>query len=208
MMVPCWILLALSLTAGAGDIAATVREPSGKPVADAVVFVYEVAGATFTAPAAPAVMDQIDREFVPHVLPVLAGTRVRFPNKDNVHHQIYSFSKAKTFELPLYKDREPQAILMDVSGVVSLGCNIHDWMRGYVLVLDNPYFAKTGADGGAVLTGVPEGTYRVAVWSERMKEPVEETIQKVTVGAGRMSIRFPPKLGPVRKRQRHVVIDY
>jgi plastocyanin len=207
-MVSFSILLALSSPAAAGEIRAAVTEPSGRPVADAVVFVYEVPGATFAASTAPAVMDQIDREFVPHVLPVLVGTKVRFPNKDNVHHQIYSFSKAKTFELPLYKDAEPPPTLMDKAGVVSLGCNIHDWMRGYVLVLDNPYFAKTDADGSATLTGVPEGEYGIAVWSERIKEPVEATIQKLKVGAAPVKIHFPPKLGPLRRRLRHVVIDY
>lgn len=203
-----WTLLALPLRASAGDIQASVRDSSGKPVEDAVVFVYEVSGATFAAPAAPAVMDQIDKEFVPHVLTVLAGTWVRFPNKDNVHHQIYSFSKAKTFELSLYKNVEPNPILLDKAGVVKLGCNIHDWMRGYVLVLDNPYFAKTDKTGLATIAAVPEGDYRVAVWSERLKGSVEETLQKVRVNHEPVKIQFPPKLGPLRKSVRRAVTDY
>jgi plastocyanin len=203
-----WALLALPLRSSAGEIQAVVRESSGKPVSDAVVFIYEVKGATFAAPSTPAVMNQIDKELAPHVLPVLAGTWVRFPNQDNIHHQLYSFSKAKTFELPLYKDVEPNPILMDKPGIIKLGCSIHDWMRGYIVVLDNPYFAKTGDDGAAALTGVPEGEYRLAVWSERLKETVEETIQKVTVGPRPAHVQFPPKLGPVRKSTRPAVSDY
>jgi plastocyanin len=203
-----WALLAWPLKISAGEIQAVVKEASGKPVRDAVVFIYEVKGATFAAPSAPAVMNQIRQELVPHVLPVLAGTSVRFPNQDNIHHQLYSFSKTKTFELPLYKDTEPKPVLMDKSGIVTLGCGIHDWMRGYILVLDNPYFAKTGDDGAATLTGVPEGEYRVVVWSERLKEPVEATSQNVTVGPQPAQVQFPPKLGPVRKSTRPVVSGY
>ncbi len=153
-------------------------------------------------------MDQVNMEFVPHVLPVLAGTKVKFPNKDKIHHHIYSFSKAKKSELPLYKGEEAEPVVMDKAGVVKLGCNIHDWMLGYVLVLDNPYFARTGADGRAALSGLPPGEYKVAAWSERQKGEVEATIQKAGVGEAPAKLSFKLSLKPARKSARPAVTNY
>lgn len=168
----------------AADLAVTVRDASGQPVPDAVVFVYEVSGATFTPPAEPAILDQIGKEYVPHILPILAGTRVKFPNRDNIHHHVYSFSPAKTFELPLYKGEPAQPVTFDKVGVVKLGCNIHDWMSATVLVLDNPYFALTSTAGACALTGLPERTLSVAAWHERLTGPVESTRQDVRLAPG------------------------
>ena len=89
-------------------------------------------------------MDQRGSQFVPHVLPVQAGTSVTFPNSDQIRHQVYSFSASKRFELPLYAGTSASPIRFDQPGIVVLGCNIHDWMIGYVVVLDTPYFGKTG----------------------------------------------------------------
>lgn len=191
----------------AGDIVALVQDGAGKPVADAVVFVYSAEG-KFAPPEKAVPMDQIDKEFVPHVLPVLAGAKVSFPNKDQIHHHIYSFSKAKKFEVPLYKGESPDPVVMDKPGVVKLGCNIHDWMLGYVFVADNPYFAKTGGDGRATIESVPNGSYEVAVWSERLKGSIDDTKQKAEVGKQAARLQFKPSLGPARKSARPAVSNY
>lgn len=183
----------------AADLAVTVRDASGRPVAEAVVFVYEVAGATFTPPAEPAILDQIGKEYVPHLLPILVGTRVRFPNKDNIHHHVYSFSSCKTFELPLYKGEPAQPVLFDKAGVVKLGCNIHDWMSATILVLDNPYFAVTGSSGACTLAGVPAGTWPLAVWHERADIPVEATRQTVATSTGTVAFTLPLRPAPPRR---------
>jgi len=201
-MTPAFLaVLFMAAGASASDIIATVSDEAGKPVEDAVVFVYELPG-NFHPPKLPAIMDQIDKELVPHVLPVLVGTKVKFPNKDNIHHQLYSFSKAKEFELPLYKGKEPRPIVMDKVGVVKLGCNIHDWMLGYIFVLENPYFAATDSKGQAVLKGVPKGKHAVAVWSERLKGSVDDTRQDVVVGRDAVLAQFRLRLSPKKKSTR------
>ena len=200
-----WILL-LAAPLRAGEIVAVVEDSAGKPVEDAVVFVYEAPG-PFAPPAAAAVMDQVEKEFRPRVLPVLAGTKVRFPNKDQVHHHIYSFSKAKKFDLPLYKGEDADPVLMDKAGIVALGCNIHDWMRGYVLVLDTPYYAMTGADGRATLTGVPEGRWKVAAWSERLKGSVDATLKTVAVDKAPARAQFRLSLSAPKNREK-APVDY
>ena len=180
MRIAPFLLVLLATRASAAAIEVTVVDLKGKPVPEAVAFLYKVPG-KFKAPKKPAVMDQIDKVFVPHVLPVLAGTSVRFPNKDAIHHHVYSFSKEKKIDLPLYKGEPPAPITLDVPGVVKLGCNIHDWMLGYIVVLENPYFAPTGKDGKARIENVPPGKYKLALWSGRRKQPVEESLQDVVV---------------------------
>jgi plastocyanin len=168
-----------------GSVEARVDDDRGKPVADAVVSVSPAA-ASPPPPApgvAPVVMDQQNKEFVPHVLAVPIGTPVAFPNRDNIRHHVYSFSTAKRFELPLYIGTPAAPVVFDRPGVVVLGCNIHDWMVGYVYVLATPYFAKTGQDGWARVGELPAGAYEVRVWHPRMKADSEKTGQAVTIAA-------------------------
>jgi len=121
------------------EIAARVQDAQGRPVPDAVVVAVPVDGnPRLPARAREEVVDQVDKEFVPRVQAVLVGTPVRFPNNDNVRHQVYSFSPAKRFELPLYAGVPAQPVVFDKPGVVVLGCNIHDWMIGYVYVSESP----------------------------------------------------------------------
>jgi plastocyanin len=142
----------------------------GRPVVDAVVFVHEPAGAA-GADVKPStvVMDQVNKEFVPHVLPIIVGTKVEFPNHDQIHHHVYSFSRTRMFEIPLYKGEAASPIVFDKEGAVKIGCNIHDWMSAVILVLPTPLFAKTGADGAFRIDGVPSGRHPVAVWHERSR---------------------------------------
>lgn len=196
----CLVILALGLSDaahGAAPISGRVTTPDGKPVADAVVFVQS---SSTTAPVAQrsAIMDQVDKTFVPGVLPIAVGTRVRFPNHDQIQHHVYSFSRTKTFELPLYKGEDAPAVLFDKVGVVKIGCNIHDWMSGIILVVPTPWFARTGTDGAFTIENVPQGEYSLVAWHELSKLKPEETAQ--TVEAGALAVRFTLTLGPARPR--------
>lgn len=169
--------------ARAGTLDVRIVDGKGAPVADAVVVAVPNAGLP-PLPARPRVeiVDQVDKEFVPRVKPVLRGSLVQFPNKDNIRHQVYSFSPAKQFELPLYAGTPASPVVFDKPGVVTLGCNIHDWMVGYVYVSESPYFAKTGADGKATIANLPEGTYLVRAWHPLMTATESQTVQSLTVG--------------------------
>jgi len=172
--------VAFASRAPAGTLDAVVKDAEGRPVPDAVVYATEASRTAATKPAG-AVIDQQDKEFVPRVKPIQVGTDVLFPNKDNIRHHVYSFSPAKKFELPLYKGVPAAPVRFDRPGVVVLGCNIHDWMLGYVYVLETPYFATTGSDGTAELNDLPAGAYEVRVWQPRMRETGEPPSQRVTV---------------------------
>jgi plastocyanin len=177
-------------------LSVTVADDAGAPIEGAVVFVHDASIKSPPAPSEPYIMDQIDKQFVPRVLPVPVNALVRFPNKDDIHHHIYSFSDAKTFELPLYKGEPAAPVKFEKPGVVKLGCNIHDNMSGVILVLPNPHFVVTGPDGKAVLEASPGS--ELAVFHERLKGPVDGTRKKI--GAER-EVRWSLPLRPERRRK-------
>lgn len=122
----------------------------------------------FLRPAQPATLQMVqkDLKFVPSLLPVRTGTRVEFPNHDDVYHNIFSFSPAKRFDLGRYRpeDRPVPFQTFDKPGLVTLRCEIHNHMRGLVLVLDTPHFVVTDAAGGFRLTDLPAGRYTLKAW--------------------------------------------
>ena len=178
-----WLLLVLPL-AQAGELRAHVTDIAGVSVADAVLSLSPISGKPPAGVKSQAVMDQRDLRFVPFVLPVQTGTTVTFPNSDNVRHQVYSFSPAKHFELSLYAGNHVSSVRFDQPGIVTLGCNIHDWMVGYVVVLDTPYFVRTDNDGMARLNGVPGGTYVVRLWHPRIDGAAAVVMDEHMVVAG------------------------
>ncbi|HEY3056715.1 MAG TPA: methylamine utilization protein [Thermoanaerobaculia bacterium] len=187
------LLIAFALPASAATIVVDVRDPQGAPLRDAVVYAAPE-GRGLEPATRTAVMDQKDRTFVPHVLPVQTGTAVKFPNSDDIQHEVYSFSPAKTFQLPLYKGTPANPIVFTTAGVVTLGCNIHDKMNAYIVILDTPYFAKTEA-GGRVEVRIPAGKYAVHVWHPDMRD--EPTPQSVSIGEGdRSELAFTVTAAP------------
>jgi plastocyanin len=194
-------LAALQAHAADRSISGRVLATDGKGVADAVVFVQapETDG-SFGGTQPMATMDQIEKTFVPGLLPIVAGTQVRFPNHDQIHHHVYSFSRTKTFELPLYKGEDAPPVLFDKTGVVKVGCNIHDWMSGIILVLPSPYFARTDETGRYSLIGLPKGRYTLVAWHELSKAKLEDTAQPVTVSASPAEVNFSLTLGAARAR--------
>ena len=191
-------LLTLATSALAQSaLVATVVDDAGKPVADAVVVAVPADGAMRLPVRRDAVVDQVDKEFTPKVNAILVGTPVVFPNHDNVRHQVYSFSPAKRFELPLYAGVPAQPVVFDTPGVVVLGCNIHDWMVGYIYVSESPYFAKTGRDGKAEIHGLPPHEYVVRVWHPQLEGGEAATRKEIALGDGhRATIGWKLKLRP------------
>jgi plastocyanin len=191
------------------EIAASVSDDKGRPVADAIVIAAPADGVIRSSPRArDAIVDQVNKEFEPRVTAVFAGTAVVFPNHDDVRHQVYSFSPAKRFELPLYAGVPSQPVVFDRPGVVVLGCNIHDWMVGYVYVSESPYFAKTGKDGRALLTDLPPHAYVVRVWHPQLDGPEEATRKPVDLSRSRSAeVAWTIKLKPESKVRRAPLAD-
>jgi len=123
-----------------------------------------------TGPAhPPPVMTQKDEQFWPHVLPIVAGTTVDFPNRDDVFHNVFSLSGTKTFDLPKYPAGSSRSVTFPRVGVVNVFCHIHADMSAVILVRDNPYFISPDTTGSFTLDGIPPGDYRLVAWHERIK---------------------------------------
>ncbi len=166
------------LAAHAATLQVQVKDASGKPLQDTVV--YAIAGAShdMRPPKSPVAVEQVDREFVPYVTVLQTGTTVTFPNRDPILHHVYSFSPAKPFEIKLYTGKSPVEVVFDKPGVVALGCNIHDWMIGYIAVVPTPWFAKTDAAGTAIIRDLPPGGYDIQAWHPH---------QRGTIGPSRVT---------------------
>lgn len=201
------LLAVLSGAAVAAQLSVSVRDPRGAPVKDAVVWLEGLPRAGRSV-AKPAEIGQADREFDPFVTVIAAGTRVLFPNHDKVKHHVYSFSPAKSFEIQLYSGTPTEPIVFDKAGVVVIGCNIHDWMLAYVVVLDSPWFAKSTAGGTALLANLPAGRYTLHVWHPYQK--VDLATREIELGHAQTSRELnaqlelaPPPVKPRRPAGDH-----
>lgn len=179
-LLACVLSCGMALPASAVRLEATVSG-QGAPLEGAVISLTGAHPSSANA-GARATIDQRGSQFVPHVLAVQAGTSVTFPNSDQIQHQMYSFSAPRRFELPLYAGTQASPIRFEQPGIVVLGCNIHDWMIGYVVVVDTPYFAKSDANG-ALSIDAPPGKYRLRAWHERLGGAPYE--QDLTLAAGK-----------------------
>ena len=177
---------------GTGGIPpAPPRDPLAAELHNVVIYVE---GDTTRLPAPPermqrarrGTMAQRDERFVPHVLPVLVGARVEFPNEDDVYHNVFSLSTAagpNGFDLGRYPKGESRTVTFQRPGTVQVFCHIHTDMSASVLVLQNPYFASPNDDRRYVIDDVPEGEYTIVGWHDRAK-PV---VRRVRVTAGQTS---------------------
>ena len=189
--------------ASAAGVNGSVTDAAGAPVAEAVIYAVALGEKPAGVPR-PGIMDQVNKEYFPLVVPVQVGAAVTFPNKDNIRHHVYSFSAAKPFELKLYSGTPAKPVVFDKPGPVVLGCNIHDWMVGYIYVVDTPYFAKTDKTGSVRLDGLPTGGYQLRVWHPYMK--AEPAPLLLTLGEGeagnasfRLELSAPQKVSPGNK---------
>jgi plastocyanin len=155
-----------------------------------VVLYVQDAAAPDTARPTTAAMRQDDERFTPHVLPVLRGSTVDFPNADDVFHNVFSLSSARTFDLGRYPNGSARSVTFEKSGVVQVFCHIHSDMSAVILVLDNPYFAVPSAAGRYVIDDVPPGEYTVTGWHERIK-PVSRTVRVVAGRTSRLDFNVP-----------------
>jgi plastocyanin len=139
--------------------------PPDPPVAVVWVDATPEAAAADATPA-EAVLAQEKYQFAPGVLAVRRGTSVAFPNRDDEYHSVFSYSKPKRFDLGRYaRDETPATVTFDQPGVVQLFCEIHEHMRGTVVVVDTPWFARSDAEGRYRIDGLPPGTHTVHAWA-------------------------------------------
>lgn len=191
---PCltrWGFAAFTLCAGLGlcsqvlgaGIKVRLLEADGRPLSDAVVFLESPSAALASKPLPGLEIAQNGKRFIPSVSIVPLGSAVSFPNRDTVRHHVYSFSPAKPFELKLYSGVPANPVKFDRPGVVVLGCNIHDVMIGWVLVVNTPYYGKTDSNGELILQNIHPGSYHLRLWHSTLPPGVTPLDRPLVLGA-------------------------
>jgi plastocyanin len=164
-------LLGMASSAPAGTIGGTVTATGMRTNADAVVYVERIEGKTFPVPAEPVVMDQKGKDFLPKVLPVLVGTTVDYLNSDAFAHNVFTPDKcADKFNLGSWPTGEVRSYTFEKPCAAVMLCSVHPEMVGYVVAVETPYFAVTKEDGSYTIANVPDGSYTVSIWHERLKK--------------------------------------
>lgn len=172
-LVPFWLAAqALGAEVGSGIIKGTITV-AGKPTTDAVVSLEGVSAETAKAQISStqpkkAVIDQKGMKFIPHVLPVLVGTTVEFPNHDTSWHNVYSKGGANDFDLGLYPPGKTRSTTFNKPGMARILCNAHPTMEAFIVVKEHPFFSSADQSGNYRLDGVPLGKYRIQVWHPQL----------------------------------------
>jgi len=169
-----------------GEIVGIVEEGSTR-IANAVVSISEVPG-TFSAPSKDVVMDQKNKEFEPHVLAVMKGTKVRFNNSDPYLHNVFSSSRVKMFNVSQANKGDTSELLFDKVGLIPIKCHIHASMKAYIVVLPNPFFAVTNEKGQFQIGDVPPGTHTLKIWSDHTS-PATQSIEVTAGGRAKALIK-------------------
>ena len=168
---------------GLGTINGTVKAKKAKYLRDTLVYIENVTN-SFEPPQEHAVMDQKNMAFIPHILPLLKGTTVDFLNSDMVQHNVYSpDAVADNVNLGTWLKGDIRPFTFNKLGIASMRCNVHVDMLAYVLVLQNPYFARVNNDGSFSITNLPQGKYTIKLWNERYKAEDRQVEVKANVSA-------------------------
>ena len=180
----------LATTSMAAELSVSVFDQNGKAVSNAVVYVSQIDGQVPQTRPMLVEVDQIDETFVPHVRAATVGSTVSFPNSDHVRHHVYSFSPAKSFELKLFAGIPANPVVFDKAGIAVLGCNIHDAMTAWVVVVDTPFYGRSAGAGPVAMGQVPAGNYRLRVWHPSLPVGAPAADQPLVVGSADTTITF------------------
>lgn len=189
------IILILCVAAGsnAATITGRVIVRGARDNRDVVVYIEKIPGKIFAPPAEPVRLDQRSFMFTPHVLPILVGTRVAFPNSDEIRHNVYSPFPPDKFTLGTYPNGMTKYHIFSMPGVVTLLCNVHAEMSAFVVITDTPYAAVTDNLGNYSIPNVPPGTYTLTAWHERLKPGQPGPSRSIQVGDGSVVADFDIK---------------
>ncbi|MEO5734059.1 MAG: methylamine utilization protein [Rubrivivax sp.] len=180
-------------SACAASVDVQVLGSDGKPLAGAAVFLESPAARAAIKPISGTEIEQAARRFTHRLTVVPVGSEIQFPNRDSVRHHVYSFSPTKSFELKLYGGNASNPVLFDKSGIAVLGCNIHDNMVAWVVVVETPYYGQTDATGSVRLDAVPAGSFRLRTWHPGLPpgEPAANEALTLSAAGAKATVKLP-----------------
>ena len=190
-----FILIFVVLYSHASTI--TIYDQDQQPLQNAVVWLTPLEKQQKVEPSeTPFIMMQKDRQFIPHILVVPQDAKVEFPNADSIMHHVYSFSKTKTFELKLYREQPQTSVVFEQTGVVELGCNIHDWMLSFIVVVDSPFYAITN-EQGQVSLNIEQGKYTLNLWHEGFTDFSQVESEAIQLSSDEYSYQLKQHVKPI-----------
>ena len=208
-LLSCMLAMGLCLLAGNSfgqSLTVLLLDQNSEPIENAVVEVLlpDDLKAGYQSSGGIAV-DQVDKEFVPRVSIVVAGNQVSFPNSDDILHHVYSFSPINTFNIPLYGKEDQAQFSQEFaqSGVVEIGCNIHDWMLAYIYVAETNLSSISNSEGMVSLSGFPAGSFQLKLWHPRLAETDNSLVVDLElIAGGQTELEFSLELQRERRIRR------
>ena len=205
------VIFTVPLSALANELTIIVKNPSQDLVKNIVVYVTPEQHIDDLQPnTKPLYIDQIDKKFAPYITVLQRGQAINFANKDDITHHIYSVSGENRFEFKIKKGHEKSTQKLNAVEEVAMGCNIHDWMSGYALVVDTPFFGKTNEEGKLTLSLPQAGAYTVTIWhpqldvqGNRISEPVQ-----LTQSSSEFQMTLPKSLLPIPEQSGQDDFDF
>lgn len=206
-IVTCLALILLSFSSLANSSFSyqlSLSQPDGSPAANVVVYLEPQGHQLSEINQQTVVIGQRDKAFVPYISVAQRGSQVDFNNDDNITHHIYSAAGDNKFSFQIKSGETHSKHDFDHSGVVPMGCNIHDWMGAYLLLVDTPLFNKTNAQGMVEFTAVPAGDYQLVVWHPELKTTNQQLSQKLNINNdGKLALSLPNALEDAELEQQN-----
>jgi len=186
-----------------------VQDYKGMPASDMVVYLQPLSGQQLSQSDEIVTVTQQNEAFAPYITVSQTKKQVNFVNQDDITHQIYSADSDNRFSFTIRAGSEHLANAFDHEAEISMGCNIHDWMSGYLLVVDTPYFAKTDAQGQVRFSLSELGQYNIVVWHPQLPTQEHRVIQPQTITqSAEYNVSLTKKLDTIPTQQHNDDFDF
>ncbi|WP_052380247.1 MULTISPECIES: cupredoxin domain-containing protein [unclassified Pseudoalteromonas] len=155
------------------------------------------------------IISQNNKKFTPYIAVLQKGQKIKFKNQDDVTHHIYSVSGQNRFDFKVKAGGHKDNINISTAGEIAMGCNIHDWMSGYVLVVDTPYFNKTTSSGISNFENIPSGNYKLTIWHPQLETNNNEFVTDIMIQKTQnFKVTLPKALLPIPVQQNQDEFDF
>jgi len=199
----------MSYGAFAADITVKVLDKNNKPLADMVVYLESKANISLPLNENIVEVGQFDRSFTPYISVMQLGNKVNFKNKDDITHHIYSPIGENKFSYKISAGQSQIKSDFEQAGEVAMGCNIHDWMSGYLLIVDTPIFGKTGKKGQLNLTVQHSGEYKLVVWHPQLDALDNRFYQQVQLSEDKtITVKLDNKILKISEQKNEEDFDF
>jgi hypothetical protein len=205
----CFITAFAFMSQSVSALTVQVNDHKGKPLQDVIVYAEPLVEQSFEKTLKKVVISQKNKSFAPYISVAQTGNPLLFRNQDDITHHIYSASSSQKFAFLIRPDQEVEQPALTKSNEIVMGCNVHDWMSGYLLVLDTPYFSKTNNKGQANLDIQTDGRYIIVAWHPQFKEKDSRVNQEIDIKQTQsLTLDLTKKMGEIPEQKSDDGFDF